>query len=136
MKDKPTWMSDKDWMVKKLSVEMKLSEALVERVIKHQADSIISAMQTNNSVEMSGFGKFIFNSNKAQRKLNRMDGQIMFFRKSISESDNEKKIEEWNNTIDEMLIRRKILMKRLNNELDADFRRLEKQPSSKKGTKG
>lgn len=136
MKDKPTWMSDKDWMVKKLSVEMKLSEALVERVIKHQADSIISAMQTNNSVEMSGFGKFVFNSNKAQRKLNRMDGQIMFFRKSISESENEKKIEEWNNTIDEMLIRRKILMNRLNNELDADLRRLEKQPSSKKGTKG
>jgi dsDNA-binding SOS-regulon protein len=44
---------------------MVISEKVIDAVVTHQFDSANDALNTNESVEISGFGKFLFNSKKA-----------------------------------------------------------------------
>ena len=67
--DKPISMSVKDYLVRTLAVKMMISEKMIETVINHQFQSANEAMDTNNSIEISGFGKFYFNEKKAQKRL-------------------------------------------------------------------
>ena len=67
--DKPISMSVKDYLVRTLAVKMMISEKLIETVINHQFQSANEAMDTNNSIEISGFGKFYFNEKKAKKRL-------------------------------------------------------------------
>jgi len=55
-----------------MAVKMMVSEAVIEEVISHQFKSAQEAMKTPDieSVEISGFGKFLFNKKKA---LNTME---------------------------------------------------------------
>ena len=48
---------------------MVISERVISQVITHQFDSAHDALKTNNTVEISGFGKFLFNNNKAKTKI-------------------------------------------------------------------
>lgn len=67
--DKPISMSVKDYLVRTLAVKMMISEKMIETVVNHQFQSANEAMDTNNSIEISGFGKFYFNEKKAQKRL-------------------------------------------------------------------
>jgi nucleoid DNA-binding protein len=67
--DKPISMSVKDYLVRTLAVKMMISEKTIETVVNHQFQSANEAMDTNNSIEISGFGKFYFNEKKAQKRL-------------------------------------------------------------------
>jgi hypothetical protein len=67
--DKPISMSVKDYLVRTLAVKMMISEKTIETVINHQFQSANEAMDTNNSIEISGFGKFYFNEKKAKKRL-------------------------------------------------------------------
>jgi hypothetical protein len=67
--DKPISMSVKDYLVRTLAVKMMVSEKMIETVVNHQFQSANEAMDTNNSIEISGFGKFYFNEKKAQKRL-------------------------------------------------------------------
>ena len=67
--DKPISMSVKDYLVRTLAVKMMVSEKMIETVINHQFQSANEAMDTNNSIEISGFGKFYFNEKKAKKRL-------------------------------------------------------------------
>lgn len=67
--DKPISMSVKDYLVRTLAVKMMVSEKLIETVINHQFQSANEAMDINNSLEISGFGKFYFNEKKAKKRL-------------------------------------------------------------------
>lgn len=62
---KPQSMSVKEWIIKKMAVNMVIPEKVIDSVITHQFDSANDALNTNNSVEISGFGKFYFNNKKA-----------------------------------------------------------------------
>lgn len=62
-------MSVKDYLVRTLAVKMMVSEKTIETVINHQFQSANEAMDTNNSIEISGFGKFYFNEKKAKKRL-------------------------------------------------------------------
>lgn len=130
--EKPSWMTHKDWFVKKLSRSLNMNESLVDRVIKHQFESVVNATRTMESVEISGMGKFMFRRKTAQKKVDKLDRQIMAFRNRIANSDSETLIERWNDAIDSMLINRQILINRLNNELDADLRGVEEPPASER----
>ena len=48
---------------------MAVPEKTIETVINHQFNSMIDATTSEHSVELSGFGKFLFNSKKAQRAM-------------------------------------------------------------------
>ena len=65
--DKPLSLSVKQFLIRRTSVDMAIAEKTVEAVINHQFASMLDAMSNKDSVEMSGFGKFLFNSKKAVR---------------------------------------------------------------------
>ena len=67
--DKPISMSVKDYLIRTLAVKMLTSEKTIEAVVNHQFQSANEAMDTNNSLEISGFGKFYFNDKKAKKRL-------------------------------------------------------------------
>jgi nucleoid DNA-binding protein len=134
--EKPSWMTHKDWFVKKLSRFINMNESLVDRVIKHQFESIVNASRTMESVEISGMGKFIFRRKGAQKKLDKLDRQIRVFRNRIANSESETLKQRWNEDIDSMLLSRQVLINRLSNETNADLRRMEESPASKRVIEG
>jgi nucleoid DNA-binding protein len=75
--DKPASLSIKDFIIRKMSVKMNVPEALLESVINHEFQSALQAMTDCKSVEISGFGKFLFNDKKAVKKM-----EIMFLQKA------------------------------------------------------
>jgi len=69
--DKPKSLSVKDYIIRKMSIKMLIPEKIIDAVVTHQFSSAINALSTNNSVEISGFGKFTFNEKKAIKKLDK-----------------------------------------------------------------
>jgi nucleoid DNA-binding protein len=134
MKEKPNSVSHKDWFVRNLAESFNIDKDVVDKVIKHQFEGVLLAMQKNKSVEISGFGKFIWNHKAALRKLDTMDKQIRAFRNKISNSTSELKISKWNDIIDEMLLKRQMLINRIN-EIDGNLRGLEESPAPEKRIK-
>jgi nucleoid DNA-binding protein len=135
MKEKPNSMSHRDWFVRKLAESLEMDVKIVDQIIRHQFDTTLAALQKNKTVEISGFGTLKWNDRAAQKKLDVLDEKIRSFRDRISNSDSDVKTEKWNDDIDQMLLKRKILMNKIN-ELNTDLRRLEKQSASRRKTKG
>ena len=67
----------KEYIIKKIAVnkvtDKLISEKTIDLVISHQFESAIKAMMTNNTVEISGFGKFLFNFKRAQKELTKYE---------------------------------------------------------------
>jgi nucleoid DNA-binding protein len=70
---KPKDMTVKEWIVRKMSTKMVISERVINQVILHQFDSTHDALKLNNSVELSGFGKFLFNIKKAKNHVKKLE---------------------------------------------------------------
>jgi nucleoid DNA-binding protein len=83
--DKPISMSVKDYLVRTLAVKMLTSEKTIETVINHQFQSANEAMDLNNSLEISGFGKFYFNEKKATKRLGQLNAKKQAMEKIISD---------------------------------------------------
>lgn len=62
-------LTDKELLIKTIASKLLFGEKTIEAVINHQFASANSAMDTNKSVEISGFGKFMFNEKKAAKRL-------------------------------------------------------------------
>jgi len=135
MKEKPNSMSHRDWFVKQLASSLKMDVNVVDQIIRHQFDTTLAALQKNKTVEISGFGTLKWNDRAAQKKLDALDSKIRILRDRISSSDSNVRTEKWNDDIDQMLLKRKILMNKIN-ELNTDLRRLEKQAASRRKSKG
>lgn len=69
--------SIKEQLIKKIAInrntEKIISEKVIDLVITHQFDSAHKATHIYNSVEISGFGKFIFNVSKAHRAMTKYE---------------------------------------------------------------
>ena len=83
--DKPISMSVKDYLVRTLAVKMMISEKTIETVVNHQFQSANEAMDTNNSIEISGFGKFYFNSKKAAKRLGNLLSKKELFQRQLED---------------------------------------------------
>ena len=70
--EKPSTMTVKEWIIKRMSINIVVSEKVIDQVITHQFDSANDALNTNDSVEISGFGKFLFNTKKADTKYRKL----------------------------------------------------------------
>ena len=81
IKDKPSSMSVREWIIKKIAQEIIIPEKTIRRVITHEFDSGLEALEKFNSVEISGFGKFFYNEKKAKRetKKNKNDDYLNYF---------------------------------------------------------
>ena len=77
-------MSVKDYLIRVMSRNLMVSETTIEQVVNHQFTSALQAMKTNDEVEISGFGKFLFNRNKAIRKLNDMEGMMAHLKRHVT----------------------------------------------------
>jgi nucleoid DNA-binding protein len=90
--DKPISMSVKDYLIRLMSVKMMLSEKTIEAVVNHQFQSANVALQENNSLEISGFGKFYFNQKKAQKRMEKMLSKAeLFAKQAMDESLSEQR---------------------------------------------
>lgn len=69
--DKPYSMSVKDYLMRKMSVRTNTPLKIIEAVIDHQLQGANEALKNKNTIELSGFGKFIFNVKKAHKKLDK-----------------------------------------------------------------
>lgn len=93
--EKPETMTVKEWLIKSLSISLKKDEAIVKAIISYQFEGINNALSDDNkSVEIAGFGKFLFNVNKANRELthniksNERDSEIL--KETLSEAKRNK----------------------------------------------
>lgn len=74
--NKPKSMSVREYLVRILSVDMAIPEKVVDAVIAHQFQSANEAMDTNKSLEISGFGRFLFNDKKAVKKMATLEARL------------------------------------------------------------
>jgi hypothetical protein len=127
-REKPTWMTDKEWFVKEFALSMNIPEQLVDKIVKHQFEEFVNATRTRDTLELSGFGKFRFKRPGAQKVIEKLERQIALFRDKMANNPTSKMVDVWNDGIDNMLIKRQMLINRLNkNEtIDADLRGMEK----------
>ena len=66
---KPASMSVKEWLIKKLAIRILIPEKVINVVITDQFDQANEALKTNAQVEISGFGKYVFNRKKAEKRM-------------------------------------------------------------------
>jgi len=85
---KPKSLSIKDYLIRKMSVKTLIPEQTIDNIITHQFKQASEAMLSPNvnSVEISGFGKFLFNRKKAYKKLEKMYSQKTVFGRIIESS--------------------------------------------------
>ena len=76
---KPVSMSMKEWLIKKMAIKLVISEKTIEAVINHQYDSANVATKNNNSIEFSGFGKFVFNEKRAAKQMIKYNAQMVMY---------------------------------------------------------
>lgn len=66
--DRPINMSVKEYLMRVQSLNANIPLKTIEAVIENQFSEANKALRDNNTVEISGFGKFIFNTKKAEKK--------------------------------------------------------------------
>jgi DNA gyrase/topoisomerase IV subunit B len=64
-----------------MAVKMMMGEEVIQAVISHEFQSANEALLNNNSVEISGFGKFVFNEKKAHKMMEKFHSQKALFEK-------------------------------------------------------
>lgn len=93
--DKPISLSVKDYIIRKMAVKLMVKEEVIGAIVSHQFISAVEAMSRNKSVEISGFGKFYFNYNKAVKKMEKMLTQRRLLYNQLSNpmiSENRKRV--------------------------------------------
>jgi nucleoid DNA-binding protein len=83
--DKPISMSVKDYLIRTLAVKIMVSEKVIETIVNHQFQSANEAMDLNNSIEISGFGKFYFNEKKAKKKIAALLGKKLAMERYLAD---------------------------------------------------
>lgn len=87
--DKPISTSVRDYLIKKMSVRMNIPSKIIEAIVAHQMEGINKAIQSDNkfSVEISGFGKWVFNHKKALKKFEKNLSKERVFLKLLENPD-------------------------------------------------
>lgn len=82
----------KKLLVRTTAVKLSINEKLVEKVVDYQFQSANEAMGNNHhSVELCGFGKFIFNNNKAKKKLVSLQKTVDILQNELDNPETAKK---------------------------------------------
>lgn len=127
---KPQTLSLKDWLIRKLAVKLMLSEKTIETVINHQFTSAMKAMEKEETVEFSGFGKLIFNKKKAINKMTKMLSQREMFTSIMNDENRTEQIRKSaKNKLNNTNINIEILKPKVN-EFFSNCGRMEKQTDS------
>lgn len=132
MFDKPISMSIKDFLIRKLAINLLTEEKVIEAVVNHQFTSALNATQTAKEIEISGFGKMFFNDKKAASKYQKQLQKIEYFTEQLSSPNNSPaRIASLTNKLNNTIEVAQTLKPRINHELLSNLRGLEKQASDK-----
>lgn len=85
--NKPISMSVKEFLIRTLAVKLAVNEKTIEAVVNHQFISANEAMDVNKSVEISGFGKFMLNVKKGQKKIEKLNIKMKIMQGIIDNVD-------------------------------------------------
>ena len=85
--NKPSTMSVKEFIIKRMSISLVVSEKIIDNVIQHQFDSANDALNTNDTLEISGFGKFLFNTKKANTHYNKLLAMKQAYENTLADPD-------------------------------------------------
>jgi hypothetical protein len=102
--NKPSTMSHKEWLIKKLSLKLVVSEKIIDAIVNHQFDEANSMIPKKNSIEFSGFGKFVFNLPRAIKRMDKFESQLvlykgMFTGETVNDLKMQKKLDTVENNI-------------------------------------
>ena len=133
--DKPTSMSVKDFLIRRLAVKMMISEKTIEAVVNHQFQEATQATGKHKSLEISGFGKFFFNEGRAKKQMAKYEDIKVAYEKKLKDEtltdqrrrSLEMKLESVKDSIRDL--------KPKLNDVFPDLRGMEEQPSSPRETK-
>jgi nucleoid DNA-binding protein len=130
---KPKSMSMKDFLIRVQAVKMMKSEKTIEAVVNHQFQSTNLAMRTNNSVELSGFGKFFFNGKKAKKKLDSLCDRKVYIEEALKdELLTEQRRKRYDTMLQNVILDIEFL-KSKTNEFQSNLRGMEEQVDSSLG---
>lgn len=115
-----------------MAVKLLTSEKIIETVINHQFTSATNALLKHNSLEISGFGKLLFNPKKAHKKFETMLVQKEKLQKHLTNPEvSEKRKETAKAKIDSLEISIQLLKPKIDNvRLQQDLRGMEEQTDS------
>lgn len=88
--DRPTTMSVKEFLVRKMSTELLVDERTIMAIVAHQFDTAMDALKHNRSIEFPGFGKFIFKDSLAQRTSRQKYSRKRYLEKILENSTSER----------------------------------------------
>jgi len=129
--DKPRSLSIKDYIIRKMSIKFNTSEKIIESVVNHQFQSATIAFNDQKSVELSGFGKFLFNEKKAVKKMETMLIQKQVLEQTIiDETATDRKRKAAEVKLESLLQAIEILKPKIQYEPKSDIRGLEEQVDS------
>lgn len=77
--DKPKSLSVKNFLIRKLASGIFVPETTIETIVNHQFNMALEAMQTKRTIEISGFGKFVFNYKRGQKMMQKLLSQKRVF---------------------------------------------------------
>ena len=83
-------MSVKEFLVRKMSTELLIDERTIMAVVAHQFDTAMEALKHNRSVELPGFGKFLFKDGVAQRASRKKYTKKKYLEKCLENSTSER----------------------------------------------
>jgi hypothetical protein len=130
--ERPKSLTIKDFLIRKMSVKMLIPEFTLDAVISHQFQSANQAMSNVKSVEISGFGKFVFNDKKALKKMEKLLSQKALFERLMNDETlsnqrrNNAKLKYESAVLNISVLKPKLI----NNETESDLRGMEEQASS------
>lgn len=74
-------------LIKKMVVDMAIPQSTIEAVISHQFQSAVKAMESNFSVEISGFGRFTYNKKRALKMITTNDRNLRDLNAELASED-------------------------------------------------
>ena len=129
--DKPLSLSVKDYIIRKLSIKMKLTEKIIDNVVTHQFSSANEALVKNKSVEISGFGKFVFNDKKAISKMAKLHIQKGIFENMVNSVElSEQRKASATVKLQNVLLMIETLKPKISHETKSDLRGMEEPSDS------
>jgi len=87
MVNKPESMSTKEYLFKKVSSGLQVPVTIVRAVITDQFASAQEALKDNNSIEISGFGKFVLTHKKCLNTMAKYERQMIAFDKWLADPE-------------------------------------------------
>lgn len=89
--NKPLSLSVKDYIIRKMAVKLMMNEKVIEAVVNHQFQGANEALARHKSLEISGFGRFVFNEKKAIKMMAKFESQKALFEKWVEDPERQNK---------------------------------------------